>query len=149
MEKTQISNLKRIVKPGTMLVSPAGDFAEITAVTDDYMIFRDDQISWQDLVEYLASGEYDFEDLTIENPVSTWGGRRVAGPGKNLGRPVLDEDAKRKPVSISLTDLEKRWLKNVSGIMGLSMSSTVSRLLDDYINANASVYNKYDHDHSN
>lgn len=130
-----IEDLKLLIVDGMILKSKNGDTIEIKRFPNNIIKLYNKIISWVDFQEFLINGDYELiinekqESLDFGKK-SKWGGHRLAGIGKTLGRPKKGE--KKKLVGIYLDSSTRQMLDSICAESNYTKSYLISGLIKNY-----------------
>jgi len=124
---TSIDDLKKMIKDKTVLRSGSEDII-INRGSNNIIRIHGRLVTWTDLQDILANGEYDLirDGINImdkKNP--DWGGARLPGPGKKLGPPKKDPLKKKQPVTFSLSPETRDKLDAICSRTGQKRSDLI------------------------
>ena len=132
MNKT-IDHLKAVVTDGMRLLSDSSPPIVIRRFPNNVIKVHNRIISWQSLQDLLINGEYalelnDTESNVLEFNKSSWGGYRVPGPGKKLGRKTVRD--KKVPLTLSVRESVKEKMNELLEIRGIDKNEFFKHLIN-------------------
>lgn len=131
-----IQDLKKLIKDGMVLVSDAEQI-RIHRAANNILRIHGRLVSWPDLQDILANGTYDLMSKDgkkiVDGSARGWGGRRIAGPGKKLGRKAKDPEKKKRSMSFSLSYETRDKLDELCRIHGKKRSQIIEMLINGEI----------------
>ncbi|MBT4177746.1 MAG: hypothetical protein HOE02_05605 [Candidatus Marinimicrobia bacterium] len=128
-----IAELKTTIKDGSILTN-GSDQIIIERLANNIIRIDGRLISWKRLQDVIFNSDYKLivEKIEIKTNDRNHGGRRLARPGKKIGRPTK-QDAK-KAVSFSMTKEETALFDTHCKNLKVSRSGFLSILLKSYDN---------------
>ncbi len=131
-----IDNLKKIIHDG-MALANAKRRVEIRRGANNILRVHGRLVTWIDLQDMLANGEYDLVTkdgkTVVDSKERGWGGARVAGPGKKIGQPKKPVAEKKRPVSFSMSNQTRDKLDELCEKLGKKRSEVLELLVNEKI----------------
>lgn len=130
-----IEELKLLIVDRMVLKSKNGNKIEIRRFPNNIIKIFNKSVTWIYLQDLIANSEYSLivnenqEELNLEKQYN-WGGRRLAGPGKTLGRPKKGD--KKKLVGIYMDEATRYKFNIICHQLKKKKSDLISELIREY-----------------